>query len=225
MTMALKDERGELQGFARVVRDFTDRHQRDEKLRRSRGRIRPLPSESTIAGVVSGEFDRIPEVNDAFLEIVGYSREDLLAGRMSWPDLTPPEYSALDELAHEEGLRFGACTPFEKELIRKDGTRVPVLVATAVLKLSPFHWITFVQDLRERDRLESIGADVTEDVQPDFEDMVGSSAALRRVQRLIEVVAPTDANVLILGETGTGKELVACAIHRLSPRKKRTVRL
>ena len=150
ITMALKDGNGELQGFARVVRDFSDRHERDEKLRRSRARIRPIPSQSTIAGIVSGEFDRVPEMNDAFLELVGYSREDLLAGRLYWPDLTPPEYAPLDELAHEEGLRFGACTPFEKELIRKDGTRVPVLVATAVLKLSPFRWITFVQDLRER---------------------------------------------------------------------------
>jgi hypothetical protein len=72
------------------------------------------------------------------------------------PDLTPPEYVGLDELAHEEGLRFGACTPFEKELVRKNGNRIPVLVATAVLKLSPFRWITFVHDLRERDRLENI---------------------------------------------------------------------
>ena len=97
----------------------------------------PSLPQSTIASIVSGEFDRIPEANDAFLELVGYSRDDLLAGRLNWPDLTPPEYDPLDELAHEEGLRFGACTPFEKELIRKDGTRVPVLVATAVLKLSP----------------------------------------------------------------------------------------
>ena len=60
-----------------------------------------------------------------------------------------------------------------------------------------------------------------EDVEPkqDFEEIVGSSAALRRVQRQVEVVAPTDATVLILGETGTGKELVARAIHRMSPRK------
>jgi PAS domain S-box-containing protein len=218
ITMALKNEDGELQGFARAVRDFSDRHQRDEKLRHSRVNVRRAPLQSTIAGIVSGEFDRIPEANDAFLELVGYSREDLQAARLNWPDLTPPEYAALDELAHEEGLRFGACTPFEKELIRKDGTRVPVLVATAVLKLSPFRWITFVQDLRERDRTESIAE---EDAGPgqDFEEIVGSSAALRRVQRLIEVVAPTDANVLILGETGTGKELVARAIHRVSPRK------
>ena len=218
ITMALRQENGTLQGFARVVRDFSDRHQRDEKLRRSRARIRPISPQSTIAGVASGEFDRVPEVNDAFLELVGYNREDLLAGRLHWPDLTPPEYAPLDELAHEEGLRFGACTPFEKELIRKDGTRVPVLVATAVLKLSPFRWITFVQDLRERDRLESIEDDEVA-VKEDFGEIVGSSAALRRVQRQVEVVAPTDANVLILGETGTGKELVARAIHRMSPRK------
>ena len=126
----------------KVRRPDRDRHDRDEKLRRSRALLRPQPAESTIAGVVSGEFDRIPEANDAFLEMVGYTRKDLQAGRLHWPDLTPPEYRALDELAHEEGLQFGACTPFEKELIRKDGTRVHVLVATAVLKLSPFRWIT-----------------------------------------------------------------------------------
>ena len=136
------------------------------------------PSDSTIAGVVSGEFDRIPEVNDAFLDLVGYSREDLVSGRLVWSDLTPPEYAALDELAHEEGLRFGACTPFEKELLRKDGTRVPVLVTTAVLKLSPFRWISFVQGLRERDRLESVEVD-TGEVKHEFEEMVGGSAALQ----------------------------------------------
>ncbi len=218
ITMALKDENGELQGFARVVRDFSDRHERDEKLRRSRARLRPLPAESTIAGIVSGEFDQVPEANDAFLDLVGYTREDLQAGRLHWPDLTPPEYIGLDELAHEEGLRFGACTPFEKELIRKDGSRVPVLVATAVLKLSPFRWITFVQDLRERDRQENIDGEIV-DVQGNFEEIIGTSPVMKRVMGQVEVVAPTDATVLILGETGTGKELVARAIHRISPRR------
>jgi formate hydrogenlyase transcriptional activator len=218
ITLALKDQNGDLQGFARVERDFSDRHERDEKLRRSRARSRPLPAASTIAGIVSGEFDRIPEANDAFLDLVGYSREDLQAGQLRWPDLTPPEYLALDELAHEEGLRFGACTPFEKELIRKDGTKVPVLVATAVLKLSPFRWITFVQDLRERDRQESVGEEFA-DVKNSFDEIIGSSAAMKRVMGQVEVVAPTDATVLVLGETGTGKELVARAIHRLSPRR------
>jgi len=180
ITMALKDEHGVVRGFARVVRDFTDRHERDEKLRRSRARARPVPAQSHIAGVVSGEFDRIPEANDAFLQMVGYTREDLQEGRLHWPDLTPAEYTPLDELAHEEGLRFGACTPFEKELIRKDGTRIPVLVATAVLQLSPFRWIAFLTDLRERDQLESLEEN---EVQESFGEIVGGSAALRRVQQ------------------------------------------
>jgi formate hydrogenlyase transcriptional activator len=218
ITMALKDTHGVMQGFARVVRDFSERHERDERLRRSRARVRPLRVETAIAGVVSGEFDRIPDVNDAFLEMVGYTREDMQAGRLNWPELTPPQYFALDELAHEECLRFGACTPFEKELICKDGTRVPVLVATAVLKLSPFQWITFVQDLRERDRQESVEGEV-EEVRNDFEEIVGRSAAVKRILGLVELVSPTNATVLILGETGTGKELIARAVHRTSPRR------
>jgi formate hydrogenlyase transcriptional activator len=218
ITMALRSESGDLQGYARVVRDFSERHKRDEKLRRSRERVRTVPAESTIVGVVAGEFDRIPEANDTFLDLVGYSREDLRAGRLVWPDLTPKEYVGLDEFAHEEGLRFGACTPFEKELIRKDGTRVPVLVATAVLKLSPFRWITFVTDLRERDRQEDVEGQAFE-VTQNFEEIIGSSTAIKRVMGQVEVVAPTDATVLILGETGTGKELIARAIHRMSPRR------
>jgi formate hydrogenlyase transcriptional activator len=218
ITVSLKDETGEPQGFARMVRDFSDRHDRDEKLRHSRARTRPVPAESTIVGVISGEFDHISEANDTFLELVGYSREDFLSGQLMWPSLTPSEYKVLDEFAHEEGLRFGACTPFEKELIRKDGTRVPVLLTTAVLKLSPFRWITFVTDLRERDRQENVEGDLA-GVTLDFGEIVGNSVSLKRMMGQVEVVAPTDATVLILGETGTGKELIARAIHRMSPRR------
>jgi formate hydrogenlyase transcriptional activator len=220
VTMALRDDAGGLQGFARVVRDFTQRHDRDEKLRNTRAVLWPLATENSIPGIVSGEFDRIPEANDAFLDLVGYSREDLASGRLHWPELTPDEFAPLDELAHEEGLRFGACTPFEKELTRKDGSRVPVLVATAVLKLSPFRWITFVQDLRDRNQQENPDEPAVT-ASADFDEIVGRGASMRRLLGLIEVVAPTNATVLVLGETGTGKELVARAVHRRSPRRDR----
>ncbi|MBZ5602950.1 MAG: sigma 54-interacting transcriptional regulator [Acidobacteriia bacterium] len=218
ITTVLRDSDDNLQGFARLVRDFTDRHERDEKLRRDRVRLSQVPIDSAIAGIVSGEFDRILEANDTFLDLCGYSRDDLQAGLMKWLDLTPPECVGLAEFAHEESLRFGACTPFEKELIRKDGTRTPILVATAVLKLTPFRWITFVQDLRGRDRRENVYEEPVESTA-NFEEIVGNSAAMKRAIGQVEVVAPTDATVLVLGETGTGKELIARAIHRMSPRR------
>ena len=215
---SLKDQHGQLQGFAVVVRDFSDRHEKDEKLRRGRPRYRSVGPVYGVAGVVSGEYDRIPEANDAFLELVGYSREDLASGLLHWPELTPPEFVALDEFAHEEMLRFGACTPFERGMIRKDGTQIPVLIATAVLKLSPFRWITFVTDLRERDRQESIEEPPAAPTGK-FDEIIGTSSVMKLVLANVEVVAPTDATVLVLGETGTGKELIARAIHRISPRR------
>ncbi len=219
--MALRDSDGKLQGFAGAVRDFTERHELDEKLLRQRARARTVELEASDVAVVTGEFDQIPDANDAFLKMTGYSRQELTEGRIHWSDLTAPEYSAADEFAHEEGLRFGACTPYERQLVAKNGTLIPVRVVIATLKLAPFRWIAVVQDLRDRQRLER-----AEESEPataeNFGEIVGSSLALQRVQRQVEMVAPTDANVLILGETGTGKELVARAIHRLSPRCDRT---
>ena len=133
-----------------------------------------------MAGIVSGEFEIISEANDIFLKLAGYNRENIKAGRLNWLDLTPPEYATLDGHAHEEELQFGACAPYEKELIRKDGTRVAIQVVTAILKLCPFRWITLVQDLQNLDQFENMEESQGE-VEQDFEEMVGSSTALKRI--------------------------------------------
>ena len=138
LTTALRGEGRAQSGLAWVVRDFSARHLAGEMLLDKRaGRLQP-PAESTVAGIVSGEFDRIVEVNDAFLNMVGYSREDVIAGRLQWAEITAPEYLPPDERAHEESLLYGACTPFEKEYIRKDGTRCASWWRMRSLKLHHF---------------------------------------------------------------------------------------
>jgi PAS domain S-box-containing protein len=218
LTTALRNQ-NQVEGYAVVVRDFSARHRTEEELLNKRAGYRQLPAGSAIAGIVSGEFGRILDANDAFLGMLGYSREELIAGDLRWADIVAPEGLLLQERAHEECLLHGACTPFEIECIRKDETRARVQVASALLPPSPFRWMAFVQDLTERDRAEKI-AD-----QPgaarEFEEIVGASAALKRVMEQVAIAAPTDATVLVLGETGTGKELVARAIHKVSGRRNR----
>src|SRR5438105_5469718 len=75
-----------------------------------------------------------------------------------------------------------------------------------------------------KDRLEKEKVYLEEEIRTDnnFEEIVGESGGLRQVLKKVETVAPTDSTVLIFGETGTGKELIARAIHQLSPRRERT---
>jgi len=98
-------------------------------------------------------------------------------------------------------------------------TQVAGQVAIAVNNAMTFRQIA---ELRDRFRLEKQYLEEEINVENRFEDIVGESTGLRQVLRDIETVAPTGATVLIQGETGTGKELLARAIHRLSPRNERT---
>jgi PAS domain S-box-containing protein len=98
-------------------------------------------------------------------------------------------------------------------------TQIASQVAVAVSNAMAFRQIS---ELRDRLSLEKKYLEEEINVDGRFEDIVGESAGLRQVLKEIETVAPTDATVLIQGETGTGKELLARAIHRLSPRADRT---
>ena len=111
--------------------------------------------DANIVGVFISELDgRVLEANDAFLRIVGYTRDDLASGRIRRTELTPPEWHAATQRASAQLRATGSADLFEKEYLRKDGTRVPVLVAGAALTGTPIRGVAFVVDLTERKRGE-----------------------------------------------------------------------
>src|SRR5215469_2075397 len=97
---------------------------------------------------------RIHEANDFFLDLIGYSRDDLEAGRLSYQSITPPEYASGDAAAVAELRRTGVVPALEKEYVHRDGHRVPVLIGGAVIDPDPLRWVTFVVDLTARQRAE-----------------------------------------------------------------------
>ena len=118
-------------------------------------RIRRLV-DANIIGICLWHLDgQILEANDAFLRLVGYGRKELVAGRMSWREVTPDTWRAADEQALAELAATGSCAPFEKEYVRKDGSRVPVLVGAAVFEGRQDEGVAFVLDLTERKRAEA----------------------------------------------------------------------
>jgi len=87
--------------------------------------------------------------------MVGYDREDLVAGHLRWTDLTPPEWRDRDTQQWVPELKMtGHLQPFEKEYLRKDGSRVPVLIGIATFAQHPDQGVAFVLDLTERKRAE-----------------------------------------------------------------------
>jgi PAS domain S-box-containing protein len=122
-------------------------------LRTSEQRFRRL-FEANILGIAFSDFSgQEIEANDAFLEIIGYTRKDLQAGRVRWKMMTPPEYRHLDAHTEVELKARGVCTPFETECLRNDGRRVPVLISVAWLQNTPEQCVGFALDLSERRRL------------------------------------------------------------------------
>ena len=109
-------------------------------------------------------------------------------------------------------------TPFSQEDVQFL-MQVANQVAIAVQNALSYGEITQLKDSLAQEKLYLEDEIRTEE---NFDEIIGKSAVLRRVLQHVETVAPTDSTVLICGETGTGKELIARAIHNLSPRRSRT---
>jgi PAS domain S-box-containing protein len=132
------------------TRLYRDLEQREAKIRRL--------VDANIIGIVIFTLDgQIIEANEAFLAMVGYSRDDLLSGRISYTGMTPHEWQAATREAIEQLKASGSCKPYEKAYERKDGSRVPVLVGAAFLEGSENQGVAFVLDLTERKRAEAEG--------------------------------------------------------------------
>jgi PAS domain S-box-containing protein len=130
------------------TRLYGDLQEREAKVRRL--------VDSNIIGIFIWDFEgRIIEANEAFLHMMGHSRDDVVSGRVSWSALTPNEWSAADERALAELRATGSCKPFEKEFFRKDGIRVPVFVGGATFGGRADQGVAFVLDLTERKGVEA----------------------------------------------------------------------
>jgi PAS domain S-box-containing protein len=119
-----------------------------QALRESEARFGRL-AESNIIGIIVVDLNgSLLEANDIFLQMVGYTQEELRSGRVHWREMTPPESLEVSERAVQELITTGVCTPFEKEYIRKDGSHIPILYGAAMTGETTF--IGFVLDLSER---------------------------------------------------------------------------
>ncbi|MEC4893270.1 MAG: PAS domain S-box protein [Oscillatoria sp. PMC 1051.18] len=138
-----------------LLLDITARKLSEQALSESESKFRRL-FESNIIGVIFPDLEgKISDANDAFLAMVGYTKADLEAGNLHWKKMTPPEYQELDRQKVREISTTGICTPYEKEYFRRDGTRIPIFLAGALLKGSSEQTVCFVIDLTQRKQAEA----------------------------------------------------------------------
>lgn len=167
-------------GVSIVFDDVTERRRAEETLRRSEAKFRRLV-ESNLLGIFTYHADgTVTNANDAFLRMIGYSREDFANGAIRWRDLTPPEWSEYDNRAlREQEVTGGVATPFEKEYIRKDGTRVRVYLGAINFEGAKNEGIAYVLDVTERHRL----------FESEREHRVRAEAATRARDDLVAMVS------------------------------------
>jgi len=159
---ALREQKEELEAANEELRiseeelasQLEELQQSRDALRESESKFKRLYDSNIIGVIFWDTAGNISQANSEFLRIVGYTEEDVLSGKARWKDMTPPEYAYLDEKALKEMAETGVSVPFEKEYIRKDGSRVPVIIGAVIFKGQRDVGICFVQDITERKRAE-----------------------------------------------------------------------
>jgi len=140
------DEHDHVVAISGIIDDITDRKEIERARADEKARLQRL-LDANLFGVVTSTLEGVMEVNDAFLDLVGYSREDFLRHGLDWIKITPPEHLPKSMAAIEQLKKTGICPAFEKEYFRKDGRRVAAMVGATLLDREPLRWIAFALDL------------------------------------------------------------------------------
>ncbi|MEH1949735.1 MAG: GAF domain-containing protein [Nostoc sp.] len=148
--VVVRDAQGNPQKMIGVNFDISDRKQAEVALQSSEMRFRRI-FDSNVVGMLFADFQgKILDANDRFLQMVGYTRDDLDAGTIDWLGMTPPEHIPVDLVVTEHLKQHGEITPWEKEYYRKDGSKIPVLIGAAILPGSDNQTICIVVDISEQ---------------------------------------------------------------------------
>src|SRR5467141_1407993 len=225
----LRDETGKIVNWYGSSTDIEDRKRAEERLRQDERELRRI-TDAIPQTIVVQSPDGVPiYANQAVLKYTGLTIEDVTTSDFRARIFHPED---LERLRKERQAALSRGVPFEIEqrARRKDGQYRWFLI-----HYNPFHdeqgrlvrWYATGTDVDDRkrteDRVRNENVALREDIVRSsmFDEIVGSSEALRQVLAQVSKVAPTDSTVLILGETGTGKELIARAIHNRSKRSSR----
>ncbi len=154
-----RDGQGRPRRAYAIFTDLTEQRRMEAALRESTGLLGRL-REANVLGVVASTEEGAYDANDAFLGIIGYGRDDLAGGRISYRSITAPEWAGRDRDALAQLHRSGAFQPYDKEYVHRDGHRVPVLVGGAAVAQHPLRWVTFVVDLTVQQRVEQERAEL-----------------------------------------------------------------
>ena len=216
-----------------VVRDVSDKKGAERALRQSEQELRSLFEYSPDVIVVSDADGRIVRVNARVEDAFGYSRGELIGQPIE--TLVPERYRNTHPQHRDNYRNHPRVRPMGAGLDlygrRKDATEFPVDIMLGPVEGPNGRLIlSVIRDLSQKREAEEALRRSEEEKRyleeelittHQFQEIIGESAGLKRVLKQVETVAATDATVLILGETGTGKELIARAIHELSPRRER----
>jgi len=193
----LKDKLGRL--TPAVERELGEHAQRiarrgvEAALEQSEERFRRL-WESGVIGILVADIDgNISEANDAYLKLVGYSREELLSGAISWRNLTPPEFLPITARAIEQMKASGVAQPFEIETFRKDRSRASIIVGVAMLAYP--RTIAITADVSERKRAEEARARA-ESALRQSEEQLRQAQKMEAIGRLAGGIAHDFNNLL-----------------------------